>query len=57
MTESSSRPAFGQWLMFLFLAGWLALVPLVVTSLLALLNGSVPHLWAQLSCRNRSWAC
>jgi membrane protease YdiL (CAAX protease family) len=49
MTESSSpRPGCSQWLILLALAGWLALVPLAVTSVLFAINGSPPYVLAQL---------
>jgi hypothetical protein len=49
MTEPShSRPQAGQWLLLLVMAGWLALVPLVVTAALQALNNSPPSILAQL---------
>ena len=49
MTESaSSRPGCGRWLILLALAGWLALVPLIVTSAVLALNDSPPYALAQL---------
>ena len=38
-----SSPQVGQWLCLLSLAGWLALVPLVVTAVLQVLNFSLPE--------------
>ena len=49
MTEPSrSRPQAGQWLLLLIMAGWLALVPLVVTAVLQALNNSPPSILTQL---------
>ncbi len=49
MTESpSSRPGCSRWLILLALAGWLALVPLAVISVLVAINGSPPTALAQL---------
>ncbi len=42
-----SRPRFGQWFVLLLLAGWLALVPLVVTAVLQDRFGSPPTLLVQ----------
>jgi subtilisin family serine protease len=50
MTESpSSRPGCGRWLILLALAAWLALVPLIVTSVVLALNDSPPYALAQLN--------
>ncbi len=46
--SSPSRPSVGQWLLLLVLAFWLAIVPLVVVFVLALLNGSPPDLVVEL---------
>ena len=49
MLESSpSHPGSGQWLLFLALACWLALVPLAVLFVLTVLGGSPPALVVQL---------
>ena len=49
MTEpSKSRPQVGQWLLLLIMAGWLALVPLIVTAVLQALNNSPPSILTQL---------
>ncbi len=49
MSESASpRPGCGQWLVLLLLAGWLALLPLAVTSILQALTDSPPDLLVQL---------
>ncbi|MFC2036692.1 S8 family serine peptidase [Chloroflexota bacterium] len=49
MTKSPSpRPDLGRWLIFLALAFWLAIVPLVVTASLSVLNDSPPSLLVQL---------
>ncbi|NIV35784.1 MAG: hypothetical protein GWN58_41940, partial [Anaerolineae bacterium] len=43
-----SRPQAGQWLGLLSTAGWLALVPLVVTAVLQVLTFSLPDVLVQL---------
>jgi subtilisin family serine protease len=43
-----SRPSVGQWLLLLVLAFWLAIVPLAVAFVLAVLNDSPPDLLVQL---------
>ena len=49
MTEPSRpRRQIGQWLLLLIMAGWLALVPLVVTAVLQVLGNSPPSILAQL---------
>jgi subtilisin family serine protease len=49
MTNSPSPPPrLRQWLLFLVLACWLAIVPLVVAFTLATLNGNTPDLLVQL---------
>ncbi len=49
MKESAfRRPGCVQWLAFLALAGWLALVPLAVTAILQILSDSPPELLVQL---------
>jgi subtilisin family serine protease/membrane protease YdiL (CAAX protease family) len=45
---SAPRPGPGRWLFFLLLAGWLALLPLVITSALQALNNSSPYALVQL---------
>ena len=43
MNESNAtRPGWGQWLIFLALAAWLAIVPLMVTSVLAMVTQTAP---------------
>ena len=42
-----SRVGAGQWLLFLILASWLAVVPLVVVALLSVLTDSPPDLLIQ----------
>jgi subtilisin family serine protease len=49
MKESAwPRPGCGQWLVLLAMAGWLALVPLAVMSILQALTDSPPDLLVQL---------
>jgi len=49
MTEPShSRPQAGEWLLLLIMAGWLALVPLMVTGVLQVLSSNPPSILVQL---------
>jgi hypothetical protein len=46
--DDDARPGFGQWLIFVGVAGWLALVPLAVMAGLSVLLGHPPALMAEL---------
>ena len=49
MTDSPSpRPGVGQWLLLMVLAIWLAVMPLVISFVLAVLNNSPPGLLVEL---------